>query len=30
VRNFDPWYKAFNVQPGDRLYLRPQDRVHVW
>lgn len=30
VRNFDPWYKAFNVKPGDKLYLAPQDRVHVW
>jgi endothelin-converting enzyme/putative endopeptidase len=30
VRNFDPWYKAFNVQPGDELYLAPKDRVHVW
>ena len=30
VRNFDPWYKAFNVQPGDKLYLPPTERVHVW
>jgi len=30
VRNFDPWYKAFNVQPGDALYLPPEQRVHVW
>ncbi|MFL6761059.1 MAG: M13 family metallopeptidase [Sphingomicrobium sp.] len=30
VRNFDPWYKAFNVQPGDKLYLPPEKRVHVW
>jgi len=30
VRNFDPWYKAFNVQPGDKLYLPPDQRVHVW
>ena len=30
VRNFDPWYKAFNVQPGDKLYLSPDQRVHVW
>jgi endothelin-converting enzyme/putative endopeptidase len=30
VRNFDPWYKAFNVKPGDKLYLPPADRVHVW
>jgi endothelin-converting enzyme/putative endopeptidase len=30
VRNFDPWYKAFNVQPGDKMYLPPEERVHVW
>ena len=30
VRNMDEWYKAFNVQPGDKLYLAPADRVHVW
>jgi len=30
VRNFDPWYKAFDVQPGDKLYLPPDQRVHVW
>lgn len=30
VRNFDPWYNAFNVQPGDALYLPPEQRVHVW
>ena len=30
VRNVDAWYKAFNVQPGDKLYLKPEDRVHIW
>jgi putative endopeptidase len=30
VRNFDPWYKAFNVKPGDKLYLPPAQRVHIW
>ena len=30
VRNVDAWYAAFNVKPGDRLYLPPQMRVHVW
>ena len=30
VRNFDPWYKAFNVQPGDKLYLPPDQRVRIW
>jgi len=30
VRNIDAWYKAFNVQPGDKLYLPPDKRVHIW
>jgi endothelin-converting enzyme/putative endopeptidase len=30
VRNFDAWYKAFNIQPGDKLYLAPADRVKIW
>jgi len=30
VRNFDPWYEAFNVQPGDALYLPPEKRVKIW
>ncbi len=30
VRNLDPWYKAFNVQPGQTLYLAPAERVRVW
>jgi putative endopeptidase len=29
-RNHDAWYKAFDVQPGDALYLTPQDRVRIW
>ncbi|HEX3364605.1 M13 family metallopeptidase [Phenylobacterium sp.] len=30
VRNVDAWYAAFNVKPGDKLYLPPEQRVHVW
>jgi predicted metalloendopeptidase len=30
VRNVDAWYTAFNVQPGDKLYLAPQQRVKIW
>lgn len=30
VRNFDEWYKAFNVQPGDKMYLPPEQRVRIW
>ena len=30
VRNVDAWYAAFDVQPGDKLYLPPDERVHIW
>jgi predicted metalloendopeptidase len=30
VRNFDAWYDAFGVVPGDRLYLPPSARVRIW
>jgi predicted metalloendopeptidase len=30
VRNLDPWYAAFDVKPGERLYLASADRVRIW
>jgi len=30
VRNQDAWYAAFDVKPGDELYLPPEERVHIW
>ena len=30
VRNIDTWYRAFDVRPGQKLYLAPADRVPVW
>jgi putative endopeptidase len=30
VRNMDPWYQAFEVQQGQKLYLAPADRVRIW
>lgn len=30
VRNNDAWYDAFDVQPGQRLYLEPKARVRIW
>ncbi|RYE03591.1 MAG: M13 family peptidase [Sphingomonadales bacterium] len=30
VRNVDAWYKAFNIQPTDALYLPPEKRVKIW
>src|SRR5213082_1077160 len=28
--NIDVWYAAFNVQPGDKLYIKPENRVRIW
>jgi len=30
VRNHDAWYDAFNVQPDDAMYRRPEERVRIW
>jgi putative endopeptidase len=30
VRNHDAWYTAFDVKPGDALYLPPDKRVKIW
>jgi putative endopeptidase len=30
VRNIDEWYTAFNVKPGEKLYLAPKERVRAW
>jgi putative endopeptidase len=30
VRNLDPWYAAYSVQPGDDLFLAPERRVRIW
>jgi putative endopeptidase len=29
-RNMDAWYAAFDVQPGDKMYLKPEERVRIW
>ena len=26
----DYWYEAFNIQPGDSLYVAPENRVKIW
>jgi predicted metalloendopeptidase len=28
--NIDAWYSAFGVQPGDKLYIKPEERVRIW
>jgi predicted metalloendopeptidase len=30
VRNIDPWYPAFRVKAGEKLYLAPAERVRMW
>jgi putative endopeptidase len=30
VRNDDGWYAAFDVKPGDAMYLEPDQRVRLW
>ena len=30
VQNVDAWYAAFDVKPGDKLYVAPENRVHIW
>ena len=28
--NFDPFYSAFNVKEGDKMYLKPEERAKIW
>ncbi len=30
VRLMDDWYTLFGVEPGDKLYVKPEDRVKIW
>ena len=30
VRNMDSWYAGFAVQPGQKLFLKPEKRVRIW
>lgn len=30
VRNIDAWYSAFDVKPGEKLYLAGPNRVRIW
>ncbi|HMG05788.1 MAG TPA: M13 family metallopeptidase [Chthoniobacterales bacterium] len=30
LRNLDPWYEAYDVKSGEKLYLAPADRVRIW
>jgi putative endopeptidase len=28
--NMDAWYKAFDIQPGNKLYKKPEERIKIW
>jgi len=30
IVNMDAWYNAFNVRPGDKMYVAPENRIHIW
>ena len=30
LRNVDAWYDAFGIKEGDKLYIKPEDRVRIW
>jgi predicted metalloendopeptidase len=30
ARNADGWYEVYKIAPGDRLYVKRQDRVRIW
>ncbi|MEO6949606.1 MAG: M13 family metallopeptidase [Ginsengibacter sp.] len=30
ITNIDAWYKAFDVKPGDKLYVPEKDRIKIW
>ncbi len=30
LMNFAPFYSAFNVKEGDKMYLKPEDRAKIW
>jgi putative endopeptidase len=30
IRNIDAWYAAFDVKPGDKLYIPPEKRARIW
>ncbi|MGZ3938652.1 MAG: M13 family metallopeptidase, partial [Flavisolibacter sp.] len=30
VVNMDAWYEAFDVKPGDKMYVAPEKRIKIW
>ncbi len=30
LMNFDPFYKAFNIKEGDKMFVAEKDRIRIW
>ena len=30
LKNVDAFYEAFDIQEGDGMYLKPEERVRIW
>ena len=30
LRNLDAWYSAFDIKPGSKFYIPPEQRVRIW
>jgi predicted metalloendopeptidase len=30
VPMIDAWYDAFDIKPGDKMYIPADKRVHIW
>ncbi|MGB8704410.1 MAG: M13 family metallopeptidase [Gillisia sp.] len=30
LQNIDAFYEAFNIRPGDSMYVKPENRVKIW
>jgi putative endopeptidase len=30
LTNFEPFYKAFDLKPGDKMYRPAEERVKIW
>jgi predicted metalloendopeptidase len=30
LQNLDSFYEAFNIKPGDKMYIAPEKRVKIW
>ena len=30
LQNVDAWYEAFDIKEGNKLYIKPEERVRIW